>query len=217
FGGIVALNRPVDEATARIVAETFIECVVAPHYSDAALQLLREKKALRILATGHWLPSDYQALQFKRLGGGMVIQDRDASGPGEATRGRTATRRSPSSDEARALEFAWSACKHVRSNAIVLAKALQPDVLATVGIGGGQTARVTAVRIACESAAEQASGSVMASDAFFPFPDSVEAAARAGVTAIVQPGGSKQDAAVIEAADRANIAMVLTGIRHFRH
>ena len=217
FGGIVALNRTVDAATAKIVGETFIECVVAPDYSPEALELLRAKKALRLLATNQWLPSDYQALQFKRIGGGLVIQDRDASGPGEVTRGKVATRRAPSDAELRALEFAWAACKHVRSNAIVLAKELASGVLATVGIGGGQTARVTAVRMACEGAGAQSSGSVMASDAFFPFPDSIESAARAGVTAIVQPGGSKQDPAVIEAADHANIAMVLTGVRHFRH
>lgn len=217
FGGIVALNRPVDVDTARTVAETFIECVVAPSYSDAALEVLRSKSALRILATGEWLPSDYRALQFKRIGGGIVAQDRDATGPGEVRHGKVVTKRAPSQTELEALEFAWAACKHVRSNAIVLAKATESGVMATVGIGGGQTARVLAVRIACETAGQNAQGSVLASDAFFPFPDGLEAAAKAGITAIAQPGGSKQDPAVIEAADRANVAMIFTGVRHFRH
>lgn len=217
FGGIVALNRPVDVDTARTLAETFIECVVAPSYSDAALEVLRGKSALRILATGAWLPSDYRALQFKRVGGGLVVQDRDATGPGEVRHGKGVTKRAPTATELDALEFAWAACKHVRSNAIVLAKPVDTGVMATVGIGGGQTARVLSVRIACETAGERAVGSVLASDAFFPFPDGIEAAAKAGITAIAQPGGSKQDPAVIEAADRANLAMIFTGVRHFRH
>lgn len=217
FGGIVALNRQVDVDTARIVAETFIECVIAPSFTRDALDVLRAKSALRILATGEWLPSDYQALQYKRVGGGIVVQDRDATGPGEVRRGKVVTKRAPTDSELAALEFGWAACKHVRSNAIVLAKTLDNGALATVGIGGGQTARVLAVRIACETAKQNAKGSVLASDAFFPFPDGVEAAANAGITAIAQPGGSKQDPAVIEAADRANLAMVFTGVRHFRH
>lgn len=217
FGGIVALNREVDVDTARIVAETFIECVIAPAFSQAALDVLRAKSALRILATGEWLASDYQALQYKRVGGGIVVQDRDATGPSEVRQGKVVTKRAPTAAELAALEFSWAACKHVRSNAIVLGQTLDNGALATVGIGGGQTARVLAVRIACEAAKENARGSVLASDAFFPFPDGLEAAAQAGVTAIAQPGGSKQDPAVIEAADRANLAMVFTGVRHFRH
>lgn len=217
FGGIVALNRPVDVDTARTIAETFIECVVAPSYSDAALEVLRAKSALRILATGAWLPSDYAALQYKRVGGGLVVQDRDATGPGEVRHGKVVTKRAPTATELEALEFSWAACKHVRSNAIVLARANDLGVMATVGIGGGQTARVLSVRIACETAGAHAVGSVLASDAFFPFPDGIEAAAKAGITAIAQPGGSKQDPAVIEAADRANLAMIFTGVRHFRH
>lgn len=217
FGGIVALNRPVDVDTARTIAETFIECVVAPSYSEAALEVLRAKSALRILATGAWLPSDYRALQYKRIGGGLVVQGRDASGPGEVRAGRIVTKRAPTTVELEGLEFAWAACKHVRSNAIVLVKPTANGAMATVGIGGGQTARVLAVKIATETAGERAVGSVLASDAFFPFPDGIEAAAKAGVTAIAQPGGSKQDPAVIEAADRANMAMVFTGVRHFRH
>ncbi len=212
FGGIVALNREVDEATARVLAETFLECVVAPSFSPAALDVLRAKKNLRLLATGGWLPAEHAALAYKRVGGGLVVQNRDATAAGEVTRGKIATKRPPSADEAHSLEFAWRVCKHVKSNAIVLARG---EV--TVGVGAGQMSRVVSVQIACEKAGAKARGSVLASDAFFPFPDGVEAAARAGVTAIAQPGGSVNDPDVIAAADAAGLAMVLTGVRHFRH
>lgn len=217
FGGIVALNREVDALTAAAVGETFIECVIAPSFSQEALALLLQKKNLRILATGAWQPADYQAQQFKRVSGGIVFQDRDRTGPGEVQHGAVVTARAPSAEELAALEFAWLCCKHVKSNAIVLAAPNPEGAIATVGIGGGQTSRVGAVKVACETAAVLAKGSVLASDAFFPFPDGVERAAEAGITAIAQPGGSKQDPAVIEAADRAGIAMVMTGVRHFRH
>ncbi len=212
FGGIVACNREVDEATARILAETFLECVVAPSFAPAALELLRAKKNLRLLATGAWLPADHAALTYKRVGGGLVVQDRDATAAGEVTRGKVVTRRTPSADELRDLEFAWRVSKHVKSNAIVLARG---EV--TVGVGAGQMSRVVSVQIACEKAGEKARPSVLASDAFFPFPDGVEAAARAGVTAVAQPGGSVKDPDVIAAADRLGLAMVFTGVRHFRH
>ncbi len=212
FGGIVALNREVDEATAEAVAETFIECIIAPRFSPGALQRLRKKKNLRILATGEWLAADYAALQLKRVGGGLVVQDRDATGPGEVANGRVVTKRKPTEDETRALDFAWRVCKHVKSNAIVFAKPRQ-----TVGVGAGQMARVTSVGIASQKAGELAKGAVMASDAFFPFPDGIEAAAKVGITAVVQPGGSKGDDAVIAAADEAGMAMIFTGVRHFRH
>jgi phosphoribosylaminoimidazolecarboxamide formyltransferase/IMP cyclohydrolase len=217
FGGIVALNREVDLSTADAVAETFIECVIAPGYHVDALERLRQKKALRILATNDWLPADYQALQFKRIGGGLVVQDRDTTGQGEVRSGKVVTQRKPTERELAAMEFAWVASKHVKSNAIVLANQGEQGTLTTVGVGGGQTARVLAVRVACENAGERAKGSVMASDAFFPFPDGVETAIAAGVTAVAQPGGSKQDDQVIAAADAAGIAMVMTGVRHFRH
>lgn len=217
FGGIVALNRPVDLATAEAISETFIECVIAPAFREDALESLRQKKALRILATGADLTADYDALQFKRVGGGAVVQSRDATAQGEVRAGKVVTRRAPTAAELAALEFAWVACKHVRSNAIVLANAVASGGFATVGVGGGQTSRVGAVNVACETAAERARGSVLASDAFFPFPDGVELAAAAGITAIAQPGGSKGDDKVIAAADAAGIAMVFTGVRHFRH
>jgi phosphoribosylaminoimidazolecarboxamide formyltransferase/IMP cyclohydrolase len=212
FGGIVALNQEVDEATADAVAETFIECIIAPGFAPPALERLRKKKNLRILATGTWLPADYPALQYKRLGGGIVVQDRDATGPAEVRAGKVVTKRQPTEDEWQALDFAWRVCKHVKSNAIIFAK---PD--RTVGVGAGQMARVTAVGIAAQKAGELSKGAVMASDAFFPFPDGIEAAAQAGITAVVHPGGSKGDDAVIEAADAADMAMVFTGVRHFRH
>ena len=212
YGGIVALNGEVDEATARALAETFLECIVAPSFAPAALDVLRAKKNLRFLATGGWLGPEHSALIYKRVGGGLVVQDRDASAAGEVTRGKAVTKRAASADETKSLEFAWRVCKHVKSNAIVLACG---EV--TVGVGAGQMSRVVSVQIACEKAGERARGSVLASDAFFPFPDGVEAAARAGVTAIAQPGGSVNDAKVIAAADALGVAMVMTGVRHFRH
>ncbi len=212
FGGIVALNREVDEATARVLAETFLECVVAPDFAPSALEILRSKKNLRLLATRGWLDAGHAALAAKRVGGGFVVQDRDATAAGEVTGGRVVTKRAPTADELRSLELAWRVCKHVKSNAIVLARGQ-----VTVGIGAGQMSRVVSVQLACERAGEKARGSVLASDAYFPFPDGVEAAARAGVTAVAQPGGSKKDPEVIAAADAASIAMVLTGVRHFRH
>ena len=212
FGGIVALNREVDEATARVLAETFLECVVAPSFVPGALEVLRAKKNLRLLATGAWLGAEHAALTYKRVGGGLVVQDRDATAAGEVTRGKVATKRAPTAEEMRSLEFAWRVCKHVKSNAIVLARG---EV--TVGVGAGQMSRVVSVQIACEKAGDKARGSVLASDAFFPFPDGVEAAAKAGVTAVAQPGGSVKDDDVIAAADRLGLAMVMTGVRHFRH
>jgi phosphoribosylaminoimidazolecarboxamide formyltransferase/IMP cyclohydrolase len=212
YGGIVALNRPVDEATARALAETFVECVVAPSFAASALEVLRARKSLRLLSTDGWLSPEHAALSAKRVGGGLVVQDRDATAAGEVRRGRVATRRAPTADEINSLEFAWRVCKHVKSNAIVLARG---EV--TVGVGAGQMSRVVSVQIACEKAGERARGSVLASDAFFPFADGVEAAAKAGVTAVAQPGGSMRDADAIAAADGLGLAMVMTGVRHFRH
>jgi phosphoribosylaminoimidazolecarboxamide formyltransferase/IMP cyclohydrolase len=218
FGGIVALNREVDLPTAELLSETFLECVIAPSFAAAALERLRAKKALRVLATGAWLDRSHAARQFKRVGDGFVVQDRDVTASGEVRTGKLVTRAAPSTDQVATLEFAWALCKHVRSNAIVLAKpGAEPGAIASVGIGGGQTARLLAVEIACTKAGDRALGSVLASDAFFPFPDGLEAAARAGVVAIAQPGGSKNDDDVIRAADAAGVAMIFTGTRHFRH
>jgi phosphoribosylaminoimidazolecarboxamide formyltransferase / IMP cyclohydrolase len=212
FGGIVALNRDVDENTAKILAETFLECIVAPRFDDAALAILRAKKNLRLLATGAWLGPTHAALQFKRVGGGIVAQTRDASAAGEVPNGRVATKRAPTPAELAALDFAWKVGKHVKSNAIVLVQGER-----TVGVGAGQMSRVVSVEIACKKAGDLAKGSVLASDAFFPFPDGVEAALQAGVTAIAQPGGSVKDADVVAAADAKGAAMIMTGVRHFRH
>jgi phosphoribosylaminoimidazolecarboxamide formyltransferase/IMP cyclohydrolase len=212
FGGIVALNRAVELDTAKVLAETFVECIVAPTFSDEALALLRGKKNLRLLATKQWLGPTHKELTFKRVGGGLVAQDRDATADAEIKTAKVITKRAPTSEELEALAFAWRVCKHVKSNAIVLAKGKR-----TVGVGAGQMSRVVSVEIAVKKAGDEARGSVLASDAFFPFPDGVEAAAAAGVTAIIQPGGSVKDAEVIAAADQAGIAMIATGVRHFRH
>ncbi|WP_437515066.1 bifunctional phosphoribosylaminoimidazolecarboxamide formyltransferase/IMP cyclohydrolase [Sorangium sp. So ce1099] len=212
FGGIVALNREVDRAAAEVLVETFLECVIAPAYAPDALEVLRTKKNLRVLATGALLPADHRELTFKRVGGGLVVQDRDATAAGEVRGGRVATKRAPTEREIEALELAWRVCKHVKSNAIVLAV---PG--STVGVGAGQMSRVESVRIACSKAGERARGSVLASDAYFPFPDGLMVAAEHGITAVAQPGGSVKDPEVIAAADAAGVAMVLTGTRHFRH
>ena len=212
FGGIVALNRPCDLATAKAVAETFIECIIAPSFDAEALELLRAKKALRILATGAWLGPDFAEAHMKRIGGGLLVQDRDATKVNEIRAGRVVTTRQPTADELVALDFAWKVTKHVKSNAIVLAKPGR-----TVGVGAGQMSRVVSVEIAAKKAGELAKGSVLASDAFFPFADGVEAAVAAGAVAIAQPGGSVRDEEVIAAANAAGVAMIFTGVRHFRH
>lgn len=212
FGGIVALNRPVDLATAQILAETFLECVVAPSFAEDALAVLRGKKNLRLLATGAWLAADHAELTWKRVSGGLVVQDRDATAAGEVENARVVTKRAPTEAERRALAFAWRVCKHVKSNAIVLAHEGR-----TVGVGAGQMSRVESVKIAAGKAGEQAKGAVLASDAFFPFPDGLELAAQHGVAAVVQPGGSVSDEKIIAAADAAGMAMIFTGFRHFRH
>ncbi|WP_437320674.1 bifunctional phosphoribosylaminoimidazolecarboxamide formyltransferase/IMP cyclohydrolase [Sorangium sp. So ce385] len=212
FGGIVALNREVDRAAAEVLVETFLECVIAPAYAPEALEVLRTKKNLRVLATGALLPADHRELTFKRVGGGLVVQERDATAGGEVRGGKVVTKRAPTERELEALDLGWRVCKHVKSNAIVLTV---PG--STVGVGAGQMSRVESVRIACSKAGERARGSVLASDAYFPFPDGLVLAAEHGITAVAQPGGSVRDPEVIAAADAAGVAMVFTGVRHFRH
>jgi len=212
FGSIVALNREVDLATATALKETFIECVVAPRFAADALEVLRKKKRLRLLATNGWRDADHAALVFKRIGGGLAAHERDATGPGEVAAGRVVTERAPTEEERAALDFAWRVCKHVKSNAIVFAKPGR-----TVGVGAGQMSRVVSVELAASKAGDDAKGAVLASDAFFPFPDGIEAAAKAGITAVVQPGGSKKDDEIIAAANAVGMAMLMTGFRHFRH
>lgn len=212
FGGIAALNRHVDLATAEAIAETFIEAVIAPGFDDDALARLKKKKNLRVISTGAWLDASYKDITFKKVSGGIVVMDRDSRGLEDLVDARCVTARKPTDEEQQALRFNWRVCKHVKSNAIVFGLADQ-----TVGVGAGQMSRVVAVELAAQKAGKKASGAVMASDAFFPFADGIEAAAKAGIVAIVQPGGSKRDDEVIEAANAANIAMLFTGHRHFRH
>lgn len=213
FGGIVASNRAFDLATAKAIDEIFTEVVLAPDFAPDALELLRRKANRRLLRVPP--PVDPAELEFRSLPGGLIAQDRDTIEP--EIEMRVVTERAPTAEEHAALAFAWRCVQPVKSNAIVLAAARQPASLATVGIGTGQPNRVDAVRQAVTRAGEAARGSVLASDAFFPFSDGVEAAAQAGVTAIIQPGGSVRDEEVIATANRRGIAMVFTGVRHFRH
>lgn len=214
FGGIVALNRPCDEATAHVISETFIEAVVAPGFSPSALAILHKKKNLRLVRVGEG--SCARGLELKRIGGGFVVQNADTTGDREVASGRVVTKRAPTAEELAALEVAWKTCKHVKSNAIVLAQPVAGGHQ-VVGVGAGQMSRVVSVAIACDKAGDRVKGSALGSDAFFPFPDGVEMAAARGVTAIAQPGGSVKDDDVIAAADALGVAMVFTGARHFRH
>ncbi len=214
FGGIVAANRPVTLAMAEAMKPVFYEIVIAPDYEPKALELLKKKKDLRILVAE--LPPDYGKaefgyLDFRRVKGGFLVQDSDSLPEGQVNL-KTVTRREPTLKEVEDLLFAWRAAKHVKSNAIMLIKDKT-----VVGMGAGQPSRIISAQIAKEKAGDKAKGSVLASDAMFPFPDVVEAAAAGGVTAIIQPGGSIRDEDSIKAADKHNIAMVFTGVRHFRH
>lgn len=221
FGGIIALNRTLDEATALKITQIFSEVIVAPDATEAAIAAVARKRNLRLLLTGGLPDPAAPGLAIRTIAGGFLAQSRDAGRVARADL-RVVTQRAPSEAELDDLLFAFRVCKHVKSNAIIYAKAG-----ATVGIGAGQMSRVDSARIAAwkgEEAARAAGlagsltqGSVVASDAFFPFADGLEAAIAAGATAVIQPGGSMRDAEVIAAADAAGIAMVLTGMRHFRH
>jgi phosphoribosylaminoimidazolecarboxamide formyltransferase/IMP cyclohydrolase len=217
FGGIVAFNCEVDRDCALAMKKVFLEVVVAPSFTKEALLVLKSKKDLRILAlapggqAGKGAAESKQDFQVKTAMGGILVQEKDSMLPVDED-WRVVSKRQPTPEEMKDLKFAMTVCKHVKSNSIVLASNLQ-----TVGIGGGQPNRVDAVRIAITRAGERAKGSCLASDAFFPFPDSVQAAAKAGVTAIAHPGGSIRDQESIDAADASGLAMVLTGNRHFFH
>jgi phosphoribosylaminoimidazolecarboxamide formyltransferase/IMP cyclohydrolase len=215
FGGVIALNRKLDAAAAEEIAKLFTECIVAPEFSAEAIAKFEAKKNLRLLempgADGASTGSTRDSLELRRISGGVLVQTPDDKMIA-ASELKTETSRAPSDAEVRDLLFAWRVCKHVKSNAIVFAK----DA-ATIGIGAGQMSRVDSVKIAVSKAQSSLAGSAMASDAFFPFPDSVEAAAKAGATSIIQPGGSVRDPEVIAAANRLGLAMVFTGVRHFRH
>ncbi len=212
FGGVIAFNRPVDLAAAKEITSTFVEVVVAPGYAPEALAELKRKKDLRLLDVGPLGQGLSAGQDLKRLVGGLILQDRDVGVLPDVKALRVPTKRQPTADEYAACAFAWKVCKHVKSNAIVYARPGQ-----TVGIGAGQMSRVDSVRLATTKAVLPVKGCVMASDAFFPFRDGIDAAAQAGITAVIQPGGSIRDQEVITAADEHQMAMVLTGMRHFRH
>ncbi|PKO05379.1 MAG: bifunctional phosphoribosylaminoimidazolecarboxamide formyltransferase/inosine monophosphate cyclohydrolase [Chloroflexi bacterium HGW-Chloroflexi-3] len=209
FGGIVAFNREVDAETAGSVSQLFVECIVAPGFSAGALEVLAKKKNLRLLEMPDLKIEPL--VEYRSITRGILQQSVDLGDP-SGTEWRVVTEKEPTPDQLADLKFAWRACQHVKSNAIVFAK----DE-ATVGIGGGQPNRVDCVVMATQRAGEKAQGAVMASDAFFPFSDSVENAATAGIVAIVQPGGSLRDQESIDACNRLGIAMLFTGVRHFRH
>jgi phosphoribosylaminoimidazolecarboxamide formyltransferase/IMP cyclohydrolase len=210
YGGIVALNRTVDAPTAEQIAARFFEVVIAPGFAPEALYQLRRKKHLRLLS----MPPKVSAsagLEVRSITGGMLVQDADA-GIDDPAAWKIVSRREPTPSEQRDLVFAWEGVRHVKSNAIVLAREQ-----ALVGVGSGQPNRVESVSIAVRKAGDRSRGSVLASDAFFPFADGIEVAAGAGITAIVQPGGSVRDDEVVLAANEAGMAMLFTGVRHFRH
>lgn len=209
FGGIVALSREVDGPTARALTETFLEAVIAPSYSDAALEMFAGKKNLRLLRVGS-LGARPSGIEVRSISGGLLAQEIDSFVP--SIEWKVATRRAPTDQEQKALSVAWRICKHVKSNAIVFASSK-----GMVSVGAGQTSRVDSVKIAASKGGSQLHGSAVASDAFFPFRDGIDEAARAGATCVVQPGGSVRDAEVIAAADEHGMAMVFTGVRHFRH
>jgi phosphoribosylaminoimidazolecarboxamide formyltransferase/IMP cyclohydrolase len=211
FGGVMAFNRPLDGETAAEVGKLFAECIVAPGYDAAARAALAGKKNLRLMEIGADQPAADVRFELKRISGGVLVQEPDVRSLSESEL-KVVTKRAPSREELDSLLFAWKVAKHVKSNAIVFAVAGR-----TLGVGAGQMSRVDSVKIAVMKAQQPLIGSVVGSDAFFPFPDGVEEAARAGATAVIQPGGSVRDGDVIAAADRLNMAMVFTGVRHFRH
>jgi phosphoribosylaminoimidazolecarboxamide formyltransferase/IMP cyclohydrolase len=221
FGGIVALNRPLDAEAAKAITEIFTEVIIAPNASDEAIRIVAGKKNLRLLLAGSLPDPRALGLTVKSVAGGLLVQSRDNATVDDMQL-KTVTKRSPTAAELADLRFAFRVAKHVKSNTIVYAKDR-----ATVGIGAGQMSRIDSARIAARKAEDAAKelklaapltkGSVVASDAFFPFPDGLLVAIEAGATAVIQPGGSVNDDKVIAAADEHNVAMVLTGTRHFRH
>lgn len=212
FGSVIAFNRALDGATAEELAKLFVECIVAPGFDKEALEKLATKKNLRLLELPN--AAERRELQLKRISGGMLVQEPDDRPLNEAEL-KVVSERKPTDVEMKSLLFAWKVCKHVKSNAIVFAREGQ-----TVGIGAGQMSRVDSVKLAAMKAAVSGlslKDSVIASDAFFPFPDGVEEGGKAGATAVIQPGGSVRDADVVAAANKLGMAMVFTGMRHFRH
>ncbi|MDH5229028.1 MAG: bifunctional phosphoribosylaminoimidazolecarboxamide formyltransferase/IMP cyclohydrolase [Gammaproteobacteria bacterium] len=215
FGGIIAFNRELDELTAKaIIDRQFVEVIIAPSVSGAAKEICANKQNVRLLVCGQWSDKVASGLDFKRVNGGLLVQTRDLAMVNVQDL-KIVSKRKPSDDELQDLLFAWKVAKFVKSNAIVYVKNKQ-----TIGVGAGQMSRVYSAKIAGIKAADEnlvVEGSVMASDAFFPFRDGIDAAAQAGIRAVIQPGGSMRDQEVIDAADEHDIAMVFTGMRHFRH
>ena len=213
FGGIIAVNRELDANTAQaIVDQQFVEVIIAPKVSAEASEIVAAKKNVRLLECGEWPQKPGQRLDFKRVNGGLLVQDTDMQLSADL---QVVSKRVPTAKEQEDLQFAWRVAKFVKSNAIVYGK----DGM-TIGVGAGQMSRVNSARIAvikAEHAKLEVKGSAMASDAFFPFRDGIDNAAAAGVTAVIQPGGSIRDEEVIAAADEHGIAMIFTGMRHFRH
>ena len=215
FGGVIAFNAPVDMAVAKELTATFIEVVVAPAFEPDALGELKRKKDLRLLEVGSLQGEDRansDLLDMKKILGGLILQDRDLGTIPDIKGLKVVSKRTPTDEEYQALAFGWKVCKHVKSNAIVFAR---PD--RTIGIGAGQMSRVDSVKLARTKAQSSLAGCVMASDAFFPFRDGIDEAAAVGITAVIQPGGSIRDQEVVQAVDEHNMAMLLTGMRHFRH
>jgi phosphoribosylaminoimidazolecarboxamide formyltransferase/IMP cyclohydrolase len=211
FGGIVAVNRPVDKKAAEQIAKLFLEVVIAPKFEPEALGIFESKKNLRLIEVNPSCAAGKKGYDFRRVVGGLLVQERDTDDT-DIRKAKVVTKRKPTDEEYLALDFAWRVVKHVKSNAIVLAT---KDKL--VGVGAGQMSRVDSVKIAIMKATVPTKGTVMGSDAFFPFRDVVDTAAKAGVTAIIQPGGSIRDEESIQAADEHGIAMIFTGVRHFKH
>jgi phosphoribosylaminoimidazolecarboxamide formyltransferase / IMP cyclohydrolase len=211
FGGVIGINREVDAAAAEEIAKLFVEAIVAPSFTEGALERFAAKKNLRLIE----ITPAHETRVLKQVSGGLLVQDADRLRV-TATELKAVTERQPTPEELRALLFSWSVCKHVKSNAIVYAR-FNEGHGQTVGIGAGQMSRVDAARFGAMKAVLPLAGTVAASDAFFPFPDGLETVAKAGATAVIQPGGSVRDAEVIEAANRLGVAMVFTGVRHFRH
>jgi phosphoribosylaminoimidazolecarboxamide formyltransferase/IMP cyclohydrolase len=207
FGGVIGINREVDAAAAAEIARLFVEAIAAPAFTEEALQIFASKKALRLVA----IRAAEDTVAIKQISGGVLLQDSDTGSVAEGDL-EIVTARKPTTEELASLLFAWRVCKHVKSNAIVYARDGQ-----TLGVGAGQMSRVDAARFGAMKAVLPLEGCVAASDAFFPFPDGLEAVVAAGATAIIQPGGSVRDAEVIAAADKLGVAMVLTRMRHFRH
>jgi phosphoribosylaminoimidazolecarboxamide formyltransferase/IMP cyclohydrolase len=210
FGSIIALNQPIDRDTATQVAKLFVEAIIAPAYSDEALAILSGKKNLRLIEHSESAQGEWGGLELKHVAGGMLLQTADGQLVGPEV--RVVTKRQPTVQEKADLEFAWRVVKHVKSNAIVLARGGR-----TVGVGAGQMSRVDAVKLCVQKAALSSHNAALASDAFFPFRDSIDEAAKAGITAVIQPGGSLRDAEVIAAADEFGLTMIITGVRHFKH